>query len=392
MAEVTVRKLSIDYKTAFGYAFIHFAMEVLCFFFLYRVFEGSRIWWGIAIMYDAIAFAGQVPVGAFCEKHPRFRPGVCGAVMLVAGAAAGLAAAGFPASGADEGKRIISEGIVNAESALSSGGNISGFVYAVIIAGFCILSVGNALLHISGALVTLKASEGRLSESGIFVGGGAFGVITGRLLGSGNGSVLIPFVLMAAALAVVILIDIKMLKKPAADNLCLHNIAANRPVAAVITVLACVVAVRSYISGGIPLQWKTTVFETVMLFAAMGIGKMAGGVLADLFGARLIGILSCLLSIPFLLAGGNLMWVSLIGIALFSMTMAIALGGIVSVIPNNPGVAFGITTLALFLGSLPTFFVNMPDQGIMNIILAVLSVLSAAGIWYSTDNTTKKGV
>ncbi|MBR4725428.1 MAG: hypothetical protein IK071_06565, partial [Lachnospiraceae bacterium] len=61
-----MNKIRIDLKTGFGYAFIHFSMEVLCFFFLYRVFGGSDKWWYIAIVYDAIAFAGQVPVGAFC--------------------------------------------------------------------------------------------------------------------------------------------------------------------------------------------------------------------------------------------------------------------------------------------------------------------------------------
>ena len=359
-------------KTAFGYAFIHFSMEVLCFFFLYRVFGGSALWWSIAVIYDTVAFAGQVPVGAFCDRHPKFKPGTWGAALLIVGAAIGLTAL-----------RCMAGDTQKADP--GSG----GLAFAAVIAGFVILCIGNALLHISGALVTLRVSQGRMSETGIFVGGGAFGVVTGRLLGSSSAPVWIPFVLMVAALALIILIGRSVFsgttssdteKHPAQGFSCLHDTAADRPVEMIILILAGVIAVRSYISNGIPMQWKKSVFETVMLYVAMGVGKMAGGVLADFFGARKIGVASCIVAVPLLLIGNNLMWVSLAGIMLFSMTMAIALGGIVSVLKDNPGVAFGITTLALFLGSLPIFFVPMPKDIIMNILLAALSLLSAAGL------------
>ena len=387
----------INYRAAFGYAFIHFSMEVLCFFFLYEIFGESRLWWSIAVIYDTIAFAGQVPVGAFCEKHPGFHPGVWGAVLLMSGAAVGIGAKVFSA---EEAVLFRDAGFVTA-------------VFAALLA----VSVGNALLHISGALVTLRASGGRLSECGIFVGGGAFGVITGRLLGSGTVTIsalrmpkgtdltfLVPYLLMGISLILILKLDrIVFGSKSAGEQTgaidknggalegcgdmsftkqpCMQDIAANRPVAAIVLILAGVVAVRSYISNGIPLQWKQTVFETVMLYVAMGIGKMAGGVLSDLFGARRTGVVSCLLAVPLLLLGNEHMWISLAGILLFSMTMAIALGGIVSVMPSNPGVAFGITTFALFTGTIPVFFMNMPAANVTNILLAVLSLLSAAGIF-----------
>ncbi|MCR5330914.1 MAG: hypothetical protein K6E62_06970, partial [Lachnospiraceae bacterium] len=271
----------IDFKTGFGYAFIHFSMEVLCFFFLYRVFGGTGWWWTIALVYDTVAFAGQVPVGAFCEKHPRFSPGVCGAVLLVTGALTGLAATGCLRPGAGN------------ISAVAEGATIGTLAAVAAGAGFVILSIGNAFLHISGALITLKVSQGRLGETGIFVGGGAFGVVTGRLLGSGNGPVWIPFVLMAVSFVLIILLDrvqgIQLsgdVQEPAlipsdaarddgiftdrSRLICVHDHAANRPAEVIILVLAGVIAVRSYISNGIPMQWKKTVFETIMLYVSMG--------------------------------------------------------------------------------------------------------------------------
>ena len=45
-----------------------------------------------------------------------------------------------------------------------------------------LLSTGNALIHISGAELTIRVSEGKLTPVSVFVSGGSFGVITGRVL------------------------------------------------------------------------------------------------------------------------------------------------------------------------------------------------------------------
>ena len=45
-----------------------------------------------------------------------------------------------------------------------------------------ILAIGNGLIHVQGAETTLRASKGKMSPSAIFVAGGSFGLITGKLL------------------------------------------------------------------------------------------------------------------------------------------------------------------------------------------------------------------
>jgi hypothetical protein len=88
----------------------------------------------------------------------------------------------------------------------------------------------------------------------------------------------------------------------------------------------------------------------------MGFGKALGGILSDAYGIRKVATLSTLFSLPFLLVGDNLMIVSIIGIMLFSMTMAITLAILVSKLKNTPGLAFGFTTIGLFLGFVQIFF------------------------------------
>ena len=95
-----------------------------------------------------------------------------------------------------------------------------------------------------------------------------------------------------------------------------------------------------------------------------------GGILSDKFGIRKVAILSTLLAIPFLCFGDNIMIISIIGVMFFSMTMAITLGILVSVLKKTPGLAFGITTIGLFLGTAPIFFIKLTMQ--INIILIVV--------------------
>ena len=99
-----------------------------------------------------------------------------------------------------------------------------------------------------------------------------------------------------------------------------------------------------------------------------------GGILIDSIGIKKTALLSTIGSLPFLVFGNNIMTISLIGIMMFSMTMAITLGIIVSELKKYPGVAFGFTTLGLFLGSLPVFVFRVNSILINCIMVIVLTI------------------
>ena len=282
---------------------------------------------------------------------------------------------------------------------IDSLGNLNGFIIGEMI-GLVLLTFGNALIHISGALATLRVSEGKLSESALFVGGGSFGVITGRMLAGKAGMAWLPILLILAAIVVMVITDNRIRRMEKTDghtvsntdvfdfdtHPCMHDIAADRPAWLVIMILFMVVVVRAYIGYGLPTAWNKTAVQTVFLFIFMGLGKIAGGILSDIAGAKRIGIISCLLAVPLLLVSNNIMWLSLIAVALFSMTMAVTLGGLVSVLKKHPGVAFGITTIALWMGSMPVFMFGVPEQTVCNILITVMSVLAATGLFYVLKN------
>ena len=135
-----------------------------------------------------------------------------------------------------------------------------------------------------------------------------------------------------------------------------------------------VTAVRSYIAYAIPISWKKELWQTFLLFFIMGFGKGMGGFVSDRIGARKTALFSTLSAIPFLVAGENIMVLSIFGVCLFSMTMSITFEMALNVLPKDPGLAFGVTTIGLFFGLLPAFFIQVSKM--TNIMLViVLSVL-----------------
>lgn len=365
----------------FTYWFVHFTVEVICFYTIYRLFNAGNFWWATALVYDILAFAPQAVIGDFCEKHPKFRPGRFGFILLIAGAGVMLITAATLMKGTYPITRALLQELI-----LQPGMRIT--FGALEIAGLTALTIGNAFIHIDGAMATLRVSEGRLAESAIFVGGGSFGVITGRLLSTADGVMWIPFVLAIFGMVADELARANILNRyeeSAFDfeqNPCRQSIAAERLKEMAVIILGLVVVARAYIGYGLPTAWNQSAIQTFFLFVFMGTGKMLGGILADRLGPRTVGAGSCLLAVPLLLVSNNIMWLSLIAVALFSMTMAITLGGLVSILPRNPGMAFGITTIGLLIGTIPPFFFGIPKQSVCNVLIVIISVLAAWGIWY----------
>ena len=101
----------------------------------------------------------------------------------------------------------------------------------------------------------------------------------------------------------------------------------------------------------------------------------AGGLAADRFGARRAGPASLLAAGALFLLGEN----PLAGTAalfLFNMTMPMTLSALARLLPGAKGLAFGLTTFALFLGFLPVGLNLAPAAGLWT--AAALCAVSAA--------------
>ena len=320
----------------YAYFYIHFVVEVVCFFFLSRI-SNSPIVWLVPLLYDAFAFVPQSIIGYISDKYPKIKMGMIGVVLLFLG--------------------IVIRDFFSVSKYIS----------------LFIICFGNAFLHISGAENTLKNSDGKLSHSAIFVSGGSFGVISGRLLARTTLSawILLPFILTIIPF---ILYADKFNSKETNCNKFNYVKKSINP-GLIILIAVFVVIIRGYMGYGIPTSWNKTILQNVLLFVFMGVGKALGGILSDAFGIRKVAIFSTLLAIPFLCFGDSIMIISLFGVMAFSMTMSITLAILVSSLKKTPGLAFGLTTIGLFLGTAPIFFVKTPNILYNSIMIAILSVL-----------------
>lgn len=320
------------------YFFIHFIIEITS-FYIVSSYVDTNLVWILALMYDFFAFVPQGIFGYLKDKGIKTNFAIIGMIL----------------------------------STLSL---ILLYFNLNAILVILVLSIGNCMIHIQGAETTLRTSNGKMAPSAIFVSGGSFGVITGKILAMYNVPILFIIIinlLMLIPIAIcnkyVYLIDDKNLEKYNFSN---KNINSK----VIITLAVFVVIVRAYMGYGIPTTWNKTLIQTILLYCSMGIGKAMGGILIDSIGIKKTALLSTIGSLPFLLFGNNVMAISLIGIMMFSMTMAVTLGLIVSEIKKYPGVAFGFTTLGLFLGSLPVFVFRINSILINCLMVTILTVAS----------------
>ncbi|MGN0448666.1 MAG: hypothetical protein ACI4GC_08990 [Acutalibacteraceae bacterium] len=336
-------------STGFLYFYVHFVTEAVCFYVLSSYIESPPVTWLITFAYDMLAFAPQSIIGYINDKFPKISFGLIGSVMLAAAV------------------------ILQEYTSLT-------FVSLVI------LCLGNACIHVNGAEVTLRTSKGSLSHSAIFVSGGSFGVISGKLLGTAAAPPWLLLILILTSVPFMILAQMYLKDKdsneiPTCQAFQYNNPKINKCLIIILSVF--VVIIRGYMAYGIPTSWKKTTLQTVILFVFMGIGKALGGVFADLFGVKKVAIFSVLAALPFLLLGDNNMFVSLIGVMFFSMTMSVSLAVLVSVFPKTPGLAFGFTTIGLFLGAVPVFFFKITDFTVNCIMLSVMTVICLVCLFIS---------
>ncbi|MBQ7547337.1 MAG: hypothetical protein IJT41_10265 [Clostridia bacterium] len=329
------------------YFYVHFVTEVICFFMLGRYGGDSLRLWFVPLLYDMLAFIPQSLIGYVCDKRPRLQVGVPGLALMSAALL------------------VWNTGLFRSP-----------------IPSLVILCLGNACTHVAGAEVTLRTARGKLGPSAVFVAGGSFGVISGTLLANTALPYWTLILLAATAVPFVLLAEDDRRKADAERTVPCADFDYNSlKIAAVWIVLLAtfIVIVRGYMGYGIPTAWKKTTFQTVMLFVIMGIGKGAGGLIADRIGVKKTAMLSAALALPFLLCGDQHMLVSLVGVMFFSMTMSVTLALLVSVLPRTPGLAFGLTTIGLFLGTAPIFFFKFTTvraNGIMITILTAVCLLA----------------
>ncbi len=239
---------------------------------------------------------------------------------------------------------------------------------AVLITG-----IGNALFHVGGGVISLHLASGKAALPGIYVAPGALGLMVGTLIGKSGHFSAWPFMLLLSAAVVLILV----IPRPQA--------AAPRSLPGdlkwfetVLLLLLVSVAIRSLVGMSLVLPWKSDPTLLFILTGAVVLGKALGGILGDKFGWATVAVSGLAVSLPLLTFFAHIPTLAITGVFLFNLSMPITLICLAEMLPGKGGFAFGLTTLALIIGALPTFTPLRLLTGHPGFIFAAILVSVAA--------------
>ncbi len=217
-----------------------------------------------------------------------------------------------------------------------------------------VLGIGNCLFHVGGGIDVLHFSDTKQWMLGVFVSPGAVGLYLGGLLARQQlVSLPIGFVSLLAVMAVLVigLQLTRSLRRRSENSLPSITPTGGIPWLAFLA-LFLVVVLRSYAGSTQSFDWKAGVWVPLSV-VGLALGKVAGGFLADGFGAMRASLVTLSLSTVLYIFSANPVC-GLLSIFLFNMTMPLTLFAMARLFPGARGFAFGSLTFAIFLGYLPT--------------------------------------
>jgi FSR family fosmidomycin resistance protein-like MFS transporter len=240
--------------------------------------------------------------------------------------------------------------------------------------GAALAGIGNAGFHVGAGATVLRRSCGRAAESGVFVGLGAIGLVSGVWLGSNSNDWRGPFVVLLVLAGFWLQPHIPARLPPPQPERCLA-IAPGR-LAAIILLLFGTIAIRSIAGGLLGGSWPSPVWAGFALAGAAMAGKSIGGLCGDRLGWRRTSGAALILAAPLAAAGLDRVDLAIIAMFALQVTMPITLAALYATLPGRPGLVFGLPCLALLLGALPGLTGQMSAAWMADMI-APVTLLSA---------------
>ncbi len=227
---------------------------------------------------------------------------------------------------------------------------ISTLLLAIPLLAALIAGIGNAMFHVGGGAISLKLASGKAALPGIYVAPGALGLTIGTLIGKGGHFIAWPLILLLIVSIVLIL----SLPKP--ETIAPRELPENlRWFEVVILLLLVSITIRGMVGISLVMPWKSDLALLVALTLAVVLGKAFGGILGDRFGWTNIAVSGLVISIPLLTFFAQIPTLAILGSFLFNLSMPITLVCLARMLPGKNGFAFGLTALALIIGSWPAF-------------------------------------
>ena len=239
---------------------------------------------------------------------------------------------------------------------------------AIVVSG-----IGNALFHVGGGVISLKLDPGKAWAPGIFISTGTMGVFIGTVLGK---QAYMPLLLISL---LVLLAGAHLFMKVPLKELPIR-VQSNRTYGKVFSLalflILFTVFIRSFTGMGITYTWKADIKLAFVMAICIMLGKALGGILFDRFGLIKVPMAGLILSVPCLIIGFTYPLAGFIGMLLFNLTMPVTLLLTTKLFPGYEGLGFGMTVLALSIGTVPVFSGLRLTSGFMIAVTILVSALA----------------
>lgn len=236
---------------------------------------------------------------------------------------------------------------------------------ATILAG-----IGNALFHLGGGTIALNLKPGKASIPGVFVAPGGIGLFAGLLISKYYG---FPYRIFIVLLLTAI-IFMYLLKKTEIS----YNTKREKPINYLVLILFLVlvtICIRSMVGFSVNFPWKSNTLLLVLLTISIALGKGTGGFIADYFGWIKVAVGGLVASAFLIWWGTTYPLLGILGMFLFNFTMPVTLVAISNMLPGKPGFSFGLTTLAILMGVVPSYLSpsSFPLTAVFVVLLTLIS-------------------
>ncbi|MDO5308971.1 MAG: hypothetical protein Q4G03_05705 [Planctomycetia bacterium] len=363
-----VGSFSADITSLSAFTVCHFVVDFVCAFILFRLYESEAIVSGSVlpyfILYNVLAFGLECIIGPFFSLKSARACSCIGCALLIMATFVGMfvqhSLGGIEIMRRGDSSSLMAE---------------SHSIQFLVILAITLAGIGNAFFHVGGGIDAISRNIGRYWRGGVFISSGALGIPLGAIYAGMTTSwffYVIPVVVVAlSALSIWAFCRVNSLPSDAqalgiatdgaaatasVDNYVRSRYASLFGARVRIGLLICalvVVLLRSSFSFlSLPFYFTRTTasFSPLLIAVAFFLGKFFGGFMADLFGARLIGALSLVIS-AFCLCFGQGELPLYLAVFCINVTTSITVVSTVAWTRGRAGLGFGLTTLAFLLGS-----------------------------------------
>ena len=244
------------------------------------------------------------------------------------------------------------------------------------IMAIIISTIGNAMYHVGGGVISVNLYPNKAAPAGIFVAPGAIGVFLGVFLANQTFS----YTPVIAIVGIIVIVGIYVIFKDYNIKSEYKKISQN--FGKIILLIILIVGIRGFVGSILMFTWKGEIVYDILLVSCIFTGKFFGGILGDKYGFKEVGIFGLLASAPLLLVGYYVPVAGLLGALFFNFTMAITLFLIIDNLGRYKGFAFGLTTLALVIAFLPRALGFSIEIGFMYYAVIILLVIIGSYILY----------